>query len=129
MATFAKLDTRRKIVEVARSYVSSAHYLWGTVGNIPDVPNARFRKVCKLLKNNTNSNAATGNNGGCFAINTAYSDIQTDFSAGRTGFNTCAGGKGTVPAKQVLIHDPVGAVRFRERRSRRVRTRSRMVWK
>jgi len=86
---FGKADVRRSIVQLARTFVPSAHYLWGTAGNTPG---------------NADGNAGGGKMSA--ALMRAFSLSQTEAARDKVlgvcmavqsqfdGYNTCAGRSG-----------------------------------
>jgi hypothetical protein len=81
-----KAEIRKAIVDLARSFVSDAHYLWGTAGNVPDQANgnpgggkvkAASLRAASLDVNEQDRNKVLGV---CMAV-------QPNFD----GYNTCAG--------------------------------------
>lgn len=94
---FGKRTERRNVVLLARGFVGTSHYLWGTAGETPGSSSEikAFGKRCDMLTPNIDPRAASPENGKCFGIQTAW-----DHRGG--GFNSCAGGLGGRRADRVL---------------------------
>jgi hypothetical protein len=79
-------DTRKSIVTLARTFVSSAHYLWGTAGNEPGVANGNAgggkTNAAKMRDYSLDPKATAQDK--VLAVCTA---VQPLFD----GYNTCAG--------------------------------------
>lgn len=88
---FGKADVRQKIVLEARSFVSTAHYLWGTAGNTPGRADGNFGKTdaakiraYSLSKTEIERGKVLGV---CMAVQPVFD-----------GYNTCAGRSGRFTA-------------------------------
>lgn len=81
-----KAEVRKSIVDLARTFVADAHYLWGTAGNTTDQQNGNFgggKKGAATLRDYS-LDAATTDRDKIIAVCTA---VQPNFD----GYNTCAG--------------------------------------
>jgi hypothetical protein len=90
---FGKAAVRKSIVDLARSFVRNAHYLWGTAGNRPPLSDgnvgggksgAAKMRAYSLSKTNSDRDNVLGV---CMAVQDRFD-----------GYNTCAGRAGVRPS-------------------------------
>lgn len=86
VASKDKAETRKKIVDLARTFVADAHYLWGTGGNTPGLSDGNKgggkTSAAKIRKYSLDEKANARDT--MLAVSTA---VQPVFG----GYNTCAG--------------------------------------
>jgi hypothetical protein len=90
-------NIRTSIVTLARSFVATAHYLWGTAGNQPGVPNGNSGggKINAAQMRSFGINRGETDRDKVLAVCTA---VQSHFD----GYNTCAGRSGRYAEKPDL---------------------------